>query len=106
MVRKQRMQRMHDYGLTLAQIGQIEGISKQRVSRILKGPKHLQPVLFTTGAAAEYLGIHANTLRRWSAAGVIKYLRLANSRRDRRFAKQELDRFLEQPASIKPGLSQ
>jgi excisionase family DNA binding protein len=52
------------------------------------------PLLLTSGAAAAYLGVHANTLRQWANEGTIQSMRLANARRDRRFSRQALDKFL------------
>lgn len=44
--------------------------------------------------AAEYLGVHFTTLRRWADAGFLPYLRTPGKRR--RFTKKALDTFLEQ----------
>lgn len=97
MNRKETMKLMHEKGLSYEEIGQIEGISKQRVAQILKPHKAKpQPArLLTLAAAAAYLGVHRNTLWRWANEGRIKCLRLANTRRDRRFSRQELDKLLE-----------
>jgi len=97
MERTERMRRMHERGLTYEEIGQIEGISKQRVGRILKAQKANAepPIWLSISAAAAYLGVHPNTLRRWANEGRIECVHLANVRRDRRFARQELDKFLK-----------
>ena len=44
--------------------------------------------------AAEYLGVHFTTLRRWADAGFLPVLRTPGKRR--RFSKSALDTFLEQ----------
>jgi len=49
--------------------------------------------LLTVSEAAEFLHVHANTLRRWSDAGLLTPYRI-NSRGDRRFLKEDLIRFL------------
>jgi len=105
MTRKGRIERMHDRGLTYEEIGQVEGISKQRVASILKPYKvdARTPLLLTMAAAAAYLGIHINTLRRWADEGKIECMRLANTRRDRRFSRQQLDKVLEHAADTAKG---
>jgi excisionase family DNA binding protein len=103
MSRNERIRRMHDHGLTYDDIAEIEGISKQRVFRILNPPGTHPPALLSTSAAAQYLGIHAGTLRRWTDQGIVKCIRFPNGRRDRRFAKQDLDKFLEQAEHATKG---
>lgn len=44
-------------------------------------------------SAADYLGIHVNSLKRWSDAGLLAYYRI-NPRGDRRYDPADLDRFL------------
>jgi excisionase family DNA binding protein len=97
MNRKERMRLMHEKGLTCEDIGLIEGIPAQRVHRILdpRKAKVQSARLLTVAAAAEYLGVHANTLRRWANDGLIQSVRLANTRRDRRFSRESLDKFLQ-----------
>lgn len=97
MNREERMRRMRDRKLTYEEIGKVEGISKQRVAQILK-PHEVKaepPRLLTLAAAAAYLGVHRNTLWRWANEGRIKCLRLTNTRRDRRFSREELDKLLQ-----------
>ena len=47
-----------------------------------------------TPAAAEYLGVHVETVRRWAREGVIPAAKLGN-RGGFRFKREDLDRFLE-----------
>jgi len=49
--------------------------------------------LLTISEAAEFLHVHANTLRRWSDVGLLVSYRIS-SRGDRRFFKEDLIRFL------------
>ena len=49
--------------------------------------------MFTTTQAARYLGVHPNTIRRWEAQGILPCYRLG-TRGDRRFLREEVDRFL------------
>jgi len=52
--------------------------------------------LLSTTEAAKYLGVHANTVRRWETQGLIQAYRLG-TRGDRRFTHAELHRFLTAP---------
>jgi excisionase family DNA binding protein len=49
--------------------------------------------LWTASETAAYLGVHYNTLIRWSGQGLLPYYRLTN-RGDRRFDPVEVDLFL------------
>ena len=49
--------------------------------------------LMTVGQAAEVLGIHPETLRRWAAGGLLNVYRVG-PRRDRRFHRSEVIRLL------------
>ena len=51
--------------------------------------------MLTVGEVSTLLHIHPNTLRRWSDKGVIKSYCIT-PRGDRRFARQDIDKFLEQ----------
>jgi diguanylate cyclase (GGDEF)-like protein/excisionase family DNA binding protein len=51
--------------------------------------------LLTVGDAARMLGVHPNTVRSWTEQGVLTCLRI-NRRGDRRYARQEIARFLAQ----------
>ena len=53
------------------------------------------------GQAADYLGVHFTTLRRWADDGQVPYIRTPGGRR--RFKKQELDAFM---ASLRQGKGQ
>ena len=50
-------------------------------------------VAFTTREAAAYLGVSKVSLRRWTASGQLKCVRLG-TRRDRRFRKSDLDAYI------------
>ena len=54
---------------------------------------HSQPQLLTTAQAAEMLGVHPNTIRNWSDAAMLPTYRIG-PRRDRRFKRDDLERFL------------
>ena len=75
------------------------GISRERVRQIVKGKTPQRKVdldsriMLTTRDVAQLLGIHANTVRRWSNQGIIKSYRVG-SRGDRRFPRQDVNLFL------------
>ena len=54
--------------------------------------------------AAELLGVHANTLRRWSSRGLLKSYRVG-PRGDRRFRQEDLDAFLDSLAQPVAGMN-
>lgn len=49
--------------------------------------------LFGVSEAAELLGVHTNTVRRWSSRGLLKAYRIG-PRGDRRFRQEDLDAFV------------
>lgn len=59
----------------------------------------LDPML-TTSDVARILSIHINTVRRWSNQGVLKSYRIG-SRGDRRFKKEDIDKFFSRDISKK-----
>jgi excisionase family DNA binding protein len=61
-----------------------------------KKAKPNQTVMLTVSEAAEYLGLHINTVRRWSQTGMLKSYRLGTGRH-RRFLREDLEHFLESP---------
>ena len=94
---------LSEAGLTYAEIGrrQMPPISKQRVEQIVKGnPKSSRrnldsKVMLTGSDVAYWLGIHVNTVRRWSQKGLLRAYRIG-SRGDRRFKREDIDRFLQE----------
>jgi len=85
-------------GLTYAEIGErAGGISKERVRQILKGnpkPKPRLKGMLTPGEVSQLLGIHINTVRRWSRTGKLPAYRIS-TRGDRRFKREDIDGFLQ-----------
>lgn len=55
---------------------------------------HAANNLLTVKQVSDLLNIHPNTLRRWSAEGRIPVVRFSN-RRDRRFRKEDVQRYLD-----------
>jgi len=93
--------KLRETGLSYAEIGRRVGISRQRVRQILNekpGPQKPvgQPkVMLTTRDVAHLLGLHYNTVRRWSKRGILKSYRIG-ARFDRRFKREDIDSFLEE----------
>ena len=50
--------------------------------------------MLRTRQVAELLNVHINTVRRWSSEGIIKSYRIG-PRRDRRFRREDVVRYLE-----------
>jgi len=59
-------------------------------------------VLLTTSKVAGMLGVHSNTVRRWTNEGLLPVYRIG-PRRDRRVKKSDIDKFLQEH---KQGASQ
>ena len=93
--------KLRETGLSYAEIGRRVGITRERVRQILNekpGPQKPvgQPkVMLTTRDVAHLLGLHYNTVRRWSKRGILKSYRIG-ARGDRRFKREDIDRFLEE----------
>ena len=98
MSRRDEVVNLRKAGLTYEEIGKrVGGISKERVRQILKGNPKAQSrpkTMLTTSEVGQFLGLHANTVRRWSNSGVLRAYRIS-SRGDRRFRRQDIDKFLQ-----------
>ena len=99
MSRRDEVVNLRKAGLTYEEIGKrVGGISKERVRQILKGGPKPRPGpkdMLTTSEVGQLLGIHVNTVRRWSKKGILRAYRIS-PRGDRRFRRQDIDRFLEE----------
>ena len=58
----------------------------------MTGPRNR---MMTTSAVARTLNVHLNTVRRWSNQGILKPYRIG-TRRDRRFARDDINAFLSE----------
>jgi len=102
---RDRIVALHKRGLANAEIARIVGVSRQYVWAVLN-PKEgkrkynlsaaVRSALKETGIApmsiasvAAFLGVHPNTIRRWSDEGVVPCFRLG-PRKDRRFEAQHI----------------
>jgi excisionase family DNA binding protein len=101
---------LKDLGLSYSEIGRWFGITKQRVAQLLgTSPKeHFKPVpklpeskkMLTTVNVASLLGIHPNTVRRWSDRGILKSYRICD-RGDRRFVQEDIKLLVKHIAKLK-----
>ena len=55
---------------------------------------NMLPELLTVSQAARSLGVHPNTVRKWSKQGILKPYRVG-PRGDRRFRREDVERLLE-----------
>jgi excisionase family DNA binding protein len=102
----QRLTNVRREGLTYRDIGQILGLSKQWIAQVLGPNRRIDSVsvdtkrsarpdgLLSSTDAAKLLGVHPNTIRRWSDDGMIPAYRVGK-RLDRRFRRTDLEEFLE-----------
>lgn len=60
-----------------------------------------EPEWMTTAAAAEYLKVHPETIRKWARRGALPGTKLGN-RGGFRFRRDELDRFMELRREVEP----
>lgn len=106
--RREEVTKLRETGLSYPEIGRQLGISKQ-AAWLAANPKPKKPkkkreissnlvsdkVMLRTSEAAQFLGVHMNTIRRWSDQGVLRAYYIC-SRGDRRFRRTELESFLRQ----------
>ena len=101
MERLEQMVEMREAGLTYAEIGRRFGLSKERARYIVKGihpyhkPDLADKVMITASDVAHLLDIHVNTVRLWSNKGIFTAYRIG-PRGDRRYRREDIERFLEQ----------
>jgi excisionase family DNA binding protein len=92
--------KLRNAGLSYAEIGRRLGISRERARQYVKGnPKRQKTaldskVMLRTSDVAQLLGLHPNTVKRWSKQGILKSYRIG-SRGDRRFRRKDIDSFLK-----------
>lgn len=100
--RRDEAVKLKETGLTYAEIGRKLGMSRERARQIVDKGKStarkpdLRPkVMLTTGDVAQLLGLHVNTVRRWSKKGVLKSY-VISPRGDRRFRREDVESFLKE----------
>jgi len=101
----ERLVILRNEGLTYQEIGQILDLSRQRIAKILAPNRRTRSVsvngiqsashheLLSSTDAARFLGVHPNTVRKWSNKGIIHAYRVGE-RLDRKFRKTDLEKFL------------
>ncbi len=92
--------RLREAGLTYTEIGHRFGVTKERARQIIKGnPQQSVPkrakVMLRISDVAQLLGLHPNTVRRWSDRGMLRVYRIG-SRGDRRYRREDVDGFLKE----------
>ncbi len=104
--RNQRLASLKGKGLTYQEIGEMLGVSRQRIADVLSPNRRTDSVsvkrmqsasrhgLLSATDAAKLLGVHPNTVRRWSDDGLIRAYRVGK-RLDRRFRRTDLWKFLK-----------
>lgn len=102
----ERLASLRNKGLTYREIGQILGVSKQRIADVLSPNQSTDALsaqlrqsagpdgLLSATGAARLLGVHPNTIRRWSDDGLVHAYRVGK-RSDRRFSRTDLEKFLK-----------
>jgi excisionase family DNA binding protein len=102
----ERLANLRNKGLTYQEIGQIVGLTRARIAKLLGPNRRLDSVsvngrpsksrhkLLSTTDAAELLSVHPNTIRRWSDNSLIPAYRVGK-RLDRRFRRIDLEKFLK-----------
>lgn len=115
--RRDDVTKLVEAGLSYAEIGRRLGITRERVRQIVKPkpkPKKQKvtvapsDVMLTISDVARLLGVHINSVRRWSNQGIIRAYRIG-PRRDRRYRREDvfcfLDKLKEDKASRKSQFS-
>ena len=99
--RREQVMSWRKAGLTYAEIGRRLSVSRERVRQIAKGNHAPQradlesKTVLTTTDVAQLLGVHANTVRRLSAKGILKSYRVS-FQGHRRFKRDDIDEFLSE----------
>ena len=99
--RQDEIANLIEAGLSYAEIGRRLGITRERVRQIAKPkPRPKKPeapsdTMLTASHVARLLGIHINTVRQWSNKGILRAYRIG-PRRDRRFRREDIVRFLDE----------
>lgn len=70
--------------------GRVPSTSKTSPSTKTDGKARMPQELMQVRAAARYLGVHENTVRRWEEAGLIRAIRLPSG--VRRFRRDDVER--------------
>ena len=92
--------RLRGMGLSYRKIGLILQLSAEGVRQMVKPTKRIkvkpmldEKLMLNMSEAAKVIGVHTNTLRRWANKGVVRCYRIS-TRGDRRFKREDIDRFL------------
>jgi len=105
--RRERVISLHKSGMSYAEIGRRLGITRERARQLAKVKPPHKPTLeskaiLTASEAAQLIGVHVNTVRRWNKKGALKGYRIG-TRGDRRFRREEIDSFVKEAESWEPA---
>lgn len=102
---REEVAKLRETGLSFAEVGrQLGGISRQAAwqavnpkpkKRKISSNLASDQVMLRTSEAAQLLGVHTNTVRRWGDKGILSAY-VISTRGDRRFRRTELVSFLKQ----------
>lgn len=105
--RNREIRRLKRKGFTHRKLGEVYGISLQRVGQIVTKKRRINmvikeevkpiesgPELLNIAQARRMLNLHTNTIRRYTDIGIIPVYRIG-TRGDRRFKRTDLQKFLE-----------
>lgn len=105
MGRREEVAKLRETGLSYPEIGRQLGISRQaawqavnpkpKKKREITSNLASDKIMLRAGEAAQLLGVHANTVRRWSDKRILRAY-IISARGDRRFRRTELESFLRQ----------
>ena len=103
--RRYQILELRKTGLSYAEIGRRLGVTRERVRQIITGPKprpEKPKAMLRTADVAQFLGVHINTVRRWSKNGILKAYRIG-PRRDRRFRREDVEDLLKEESTRRSG---
>jgi len=106
--RRERVISLHKSGMSYAEIGRRLGITRERARQLTKvktapdKPALESKAILTASEAAQLIGVHVNTVRRWNKKGALKGYRIG-TRGDRRFRREEIDSFVKEAESWEPA---
>ena len=106
-IKYKQIQGLRESGLSYAEIARRLGLSRERIRQIDQGisvQKKRQPnneSMLTSMGVSRILGVHVNTVRRWSDKGILSTY-IIGPRGDRRFKREDIQDFLGRNRYVAP----